>query len=171
MDVQSRKAHVITGISSMAMRHALTELADAYEQRSRQRVAIVSVGGVEAARRVRDGKPFDFVVLAADAIEQLAANGRVDPVSRTDLARSGVAMAVATGAPPPDVSSEAAVRDAVLHARSVGYSTGPSGAHLHVCSSAGASPARLRRASCKRHRAFPWAPWSHGATSNWASSN
>jgi molybdate transport system substrate-binding protein len=130
MTLESRKVDVITGISSMAMRQVLTELADAYEQRSRQRVAIVSVGGVEAARRINDGEPFDFVVLAADAIEQLASNGRVDPRSRTDLARSRVAIAVAAGAPRPDIASESAIRDAVLRARTIGYSTGPSGAHL-----------------------------------------
>ena len=120
----------ITGISSMATRHVLAELADLYERQSGPRVAIVSVGGVEAARRVREGEAFDFVVLAADAIEQLAAVGRVDPGSRTDLARSGVAIAVAAGAPRPDVGSEPAIREAVLRARSIGYSTGPSGAHL-----------------------------------------
>ena len=130
MSVPSHKVDVITGISSMAMRHVLAELADAYKQRSRQRVVIVSVGGVEAARRVKDGEPFDFVVLAAEAIDQLASAGWVDPGSRTDLARSGVAIAVASGAQRPDVASEAAIRDAVLRARSIGYSTGPSGAHL-----------------------------------------
>src|SRR5712691_7919253 len=129
MKVQSRNVDVITGISSMAMRHVLTELGDAYEQQSGQPVVIVSVGGVDAARRVDDGEAFDFVVLAADAIEQLAAGGRVDPESRTHLARSAVAIAVAAGATRPDVSSESAIRDAVLRARSIGYSTGPSGAH------------------------------------------
>ena len=130
MSVPSHKVDVITGISSMAMRHVLAELADAYEQRSQQRVVIVSVGGVDAARRVKDGESFDFVVLAAEAIEQLASAGRVDPGSRAELARSGVAIAVASGAQRPDVGSEAALRDAVLRARSIGYSTGPSGAHL-----------------------------------------
>jgi len=69
-------------------------------------------------------------VLAADVIEQLAAGGRVDPGTRTDLARSAVAIAVAAGATRPDTSSEAAIREAVLRARSIGYSTGPSGAHI-----------------------------------------
>jgi molybdate transport system substrate-binding protein len=127
MSLDARKMSVITGISSMAMRHVLVELRDAY---ARQRVEIVSVGGVEAARRIQEGEAFDFVVLAADAIERLASGGRVDPGSRTDLARSGVAVAVAAGAPRPGIGSEAAVRDAVLQARSIGYSTGPSGAHL-----------------------------------------
>ena len=120
----------ITGISSMAMRQVLAELADAYAQRSGQPVTVVSAGGVDAARRVGEGEAFDFVVLAADAIDRLAAGGRVDPGSRVDLARSAIAMAVAAGTTRPDVSCEAAIREAVLDARSIGYSTGPSGAHL-----------------------------------------
>ena len=60
----------------------------------------------------------------------MANDGKIVASSRTDLARSGVAIAVAAGAPRPDVGSEAAVRDAVTRARSIGYSTGPSGAHL-----------------------------------------
>jgi molybdate transport system substrate-binding protein len=130
MTAGSVKAERIKGISSMAMRHVLAELADAYERKSGQPVDIVAVGGVDAARRVGEGEAFDVVVLAADAIEKLVAGGRVVAGSQTDLARSGVAMAVAAGAPHPDVSTESAVRDAVLHARSIGYSTGPSGTHL-----------------------------------------
>jgi molybdate transport system substrate-binding protein len=114
----------------MAMRHVLSELSDAYERQSGQTVAIVSAGGVDVTRRVENGEAFDFVVLAANAIEKLAAGGRVDPESRTDLARSPVAIAVAAGATRPDISSESAIRDAVLRARSIGYSTGPSGEHL-----------------------------------------
>ena len=130
MTLQASKVDVITGISSMAMRDVLAELGDVYEQKSGQPVVIVSVGGVDAARRVGDGEAFDFVVLATDAIEKLAADRRVDPGSRTDLARSAVAIAVVAGATRPDISSESATREAVLRARTIGYSTGPSGAHL-----------------------------------------
>ena len=130
MGIGSSKPGRITGISSMAMRHVLGELSDAYERQSGQTIAIVSAGGVDVARRVENGEPFDFVVLAANAIDKLAAGGRVNPESRTDLARSPVAIAVATGATRPDVSSEPAIRDAVLRARSIVYSTGPSGEHL-----------------------------------------
>ncbi|WP_250455604.1 substrate-binding domain-containing protein [Caballeronia sp. ATUFL_M2_KS44] len=120
----------ITVISSMATRHVLDDLADAYTQRYGQRVAIESVGGVAAARRVQEGEAFDIVVLAADAIGNLAAAGRIDAASRVGIARSGIAMAVAAGASRPSVDTEAAVRHAALAARSIGYSTGPSGAHL-----------------------------------------
>ena len=120
----------ITGISSMATRQVLAELAAAYERRSGQQVAIESAGGVAAARRVEEGELLDIVVLAADAIDRLAAAGRVDPGSRVDFARSGVALAVPAGAPHPDIGTEAAVRNAVLAAPSIGYSTGPSGTYL-----------------------------------------
>lgn len=130
MALESRKLDRISGISSMAMRHVLAKLGAMYEQRSGQAVAVVAVGGVDAARRVNAGEAFDFVVLADDAIERLTAGGRVIPASRTDLARSGVAIAVSAGATRPDISTESAIRDAVLRARSIGYSTGPSGAHL-----------------------------------------
>ena len=130
MVVEARKLDRINGISSMAMCRVLAELGEMYEQRSGHTVSVIAVGGVDAARRVNDGEVFDFVVLADEAIERLAAGGRVIPASRTDLALSGIAIAVAAGAPRPDVSTESAIRDAVLRARSIGYSTGPSGAHL-----------------------------------------
>jgi molybdate transport system substrate-binding protein len=121
---------VIQGISSMATRQVLGELAAAYEQSAGAPVAIESVGGVDAAKRVQAAEYFDFVVLAADAIDKLAIAGHVVPGSRVDLVHSGVAVAVRAGAAPPDIANEEAVRRAVLAAASVGYSTGPSGVAL-----------------------------------------
>ena len=126
----SGEADRLVGISSMATRHVLAELTDVYEQQSGQRVVVEAVGGVDAARRVQAGEPFDFVVLSTDAIDALAAMGRVDSIGRIDFARSGVAIAVKAGAPSPDVTNEPAIRDAVLRARAIGYSTGPSGTHV-----------------------------------------
>jgi molybdate transport system substrate-binding protein len=120
----------LSGISSMATRQLLDELARAFEAKSGLCVAIESVGGVAARRRIEEGEAFDIVVLASDAIDQLATAGRLDASSRVEIARSGVAIAVQTGAPHPCVHDEAAVREAVLAARSIGCSTGPSGVYL-----------------------------------------
>jgi len=120
----------ITGISSMATRQVLAELAAAYRQSGGFEVAIESVGGVDAAQRVQAGEAFDFVVLAADAIAKLIASGQVFADSRTDLVRSNVAIAIRAGGAQPDVGSEDALKRAVLAARTLGYSTGPSGAAL-----------------------------------------
>jgi molybdate transport system substrate-binding protein len=130
MSVEQEIDEPIRGICSMAMRHVLADLAATYEKQSGTAIAITAMGGVDAARRVEAGEPFDFVVLAADAIERLTRSGRVDAATRTDLARSGVALAGPAGAVRPDISNEAAVRDVVLHARRVGYSTGPSGQYI-----------------------------------------
>ena len=120
----------LQGISSMATRQVLAELARAWEERSGSRVSVESVGGVDAAKRVAAGEPFDFVVLAADAIDKLIAGGKVVAGSRVDLVDSGVAIAVRAGAPRPDTHTEEALTRAVLAAETVGYSTGPSGVAL-----------------------------------------
>lgn len=121
----------LTGISSMATRLLLAELTQAYgQQMPDTAVHITAVGGVDAAKRVAAGEAFDVVILAADAIDKLTAAGRVLPGSRVDVVTSGVAVAVPAGAPVPDLSTEEAVRQAVLAAPSLGYSTGPSGVAL-----------------------------------------
>ncbi len=121
---------VIKGISSMATRLLLAELVAGFQQHADVRVEIESVGGVDAAKRVQAGEALDVVVLASDAIDKLVAAGHLRADSKADLVRSGVAVAVRAGAPRPDISSEEAVRAAVLGARSISYSTGPSGVAL-----------------------------------------
>ena len=108
----------------------LAQLSDTYAQRYGHAVEVESLGGVEAARRIRDGDSFDIVVLAREVICALADAERIDPVSRVDVARSAIAVAVKAGAPHPVIDSDAALREAVLQASTIGYSTGPSGAHL-----------------------------------------
>lgn len=118
------------GISSMATRLVLAELAEAYRALSGNTATFESVGGVDAARRVQAGEAFDLVVLAADAIDKLIASGHVVAGSRADLVTSAVAVAVKRGAPQPDIASADALRSALLAAKSIGYSTGPSGTAL-----------------------------------------
>ena len=117
-------------ISSMATRQVLADLTALFQQQVSQRVSAESVGGVDAAKRVHAGEAFDVVVLAAGVIDQLTQAGRIVPGSRVDLVRSGVSIAVRSGAPRPDIGSEEAVKRAVIAARSLSYSTGPSGVHL-----------------------------------------
>lgn len=119
----------LTGISSMATRQVLAELITAYTARSGQGLALESVGGVDAAKRVVAGEAFDVVILGSDAIDKLIASGHLQP-GRVDLVRSTVAACVQEGAPLPDLSSEAAVKAAVLAAEKISYSTGPSGVAL-----------------------------------------
>lgn len=120
----------ITVLSSMATKGLLAELVQSYELHSGRRVLLESVGGVDAEKRVGAGESFDVVVLARHAIDKLIATGRLVAGSVVDLVCSGVAVAVRTGKTRPEIGSEAALRRAVLSARSIGCSTGPSGVKL-----------------------------------------
>lgn len=114
----------------MATRALLTELVAAFGRDSACTVRLESAGGVDVARRVQAGEAVDVVVLAASAIDQLIDSGRLLAGSRVDVARSGMGIAVGSGSQRPDIGSEAAVRQAVLDASTIGYSTGPSGKYL-----------------------------------------
>jgi molybdate transport system substrate-binding protein len=114
----------------MAVSRLLAELAPACDARLGVRVDVESVGGVDAARRVAEGEVLDFVVLAGTAMSRLAQANRVDPATCVPVARAAMALAVAPGVTLPRIETALAVRDAVLAASRVAYSTGPSGQHL-----------------------------------------
>jgi molybdate transport system substrate-binding protein len=137
----------ITGLSSMATRHILVDLARDYELRNGIRVDIRSMGGVEAAKLVRAGEPTDLVALASKVMESLEAEGHIAKGSIMDFARSEIGIAVPAGSRRPGVGSEQAVRQAMLEARRLCYSTGPSGDHLKaLCEKWGLTESVIGRA-------------------------
>jgi molybdate transport system substrate-binding protein len=117
-------------ISSMATRELLAELAGMYQRATARAVQAEAGGGVDVAKRIAAGEPFDVVVLASNAIDKLVADGVVLAGSRVDLVRSGVAVAVRAGAVRPPIATPEEVKAAVLGAASLSYSTGPSGVYL-----------------------------------------
>jgi molybdate transport system substrate-binding protein len=72
----------------------------------------------------------DVVLIAAPNIDKLISEGKLVAGSRADVAKSGIGVALRTGLPKPDLSSGEAVKKAVLAAKSVAYSSGPSGFYL-----------------------------------------
>ena len=122
----------LTTLSSMATRQILTELAGDYEHGTGVPVDLVAVGGVEAAKRIRAGERVDVVVLASPVMEQLEREKHLIVGSRAEVARSGRAVAVPGGGPGPDIPDAEGLRRAMLDARRVGYSTGPSGDHVQA---------------------------------------
>jgi molybdate transport system substrate-binding protein len=119
----------LTALSSMATRALLAELARGFEHATGMAVAVTSVGGVEAAKRVAAGEPFDLVLLARDALDKLVAAHLVH-AGLVDWVQSPMALAVQAGQPVPPLHTEDQLKAAVLAAPRVGCSTGPSGQHL-----------------------------------------
>ncbi|MEV7122566.1 substrate-binding domain-containing protein [Kitasatospora griseola] len=118
----------IVGLSSMATRPILAELSEWIGRVHGPPVRFVPAGGVEVARRVREGAAGDVLVLAEDALAALAAEGLVRAGTVRPLWVSQVVAAVPEGFPPPALDTQEALRDALLTARRIAFSTGPSGA-------------------------------------------
>ena len=128
----------------MATRHILGDLAWDYASQTGARVEIRSVGGVEAAKSVRDGVATDIVVLASKVMGALEAEGHLIEGGTRDFARSEIGVGIRAGSPLPSLADEQAVKQAVLDARKICYSTGPSGDHLKaLCEKWGVPPERV----------------------------
>ena len=117
-------------IASNAVKAALSRLVPAFVRAHGHEVASIWGGTLDISMRVAEGEIVDIVILAAGRIDDLIRRGRLAAGSRVDIARSGIGVAVRAGARRPDISSPAALKAALLAARSVVLSSGPSSVHL-----------------------------------------
>jgi molybdate transport system substrate-binding protein len=117
-------------ISTGSFRGALTELARAFEAARGDKVAMTWAGTDEIVRRLAAGETLDIVIAPAPWIDDLTGRGWLVPGSRVDLADSGIGVAIKAGAPAIDVSSTAALRNALRNARTIMLSNGVSGIYL-----------------------------------------
>ena len=124
------EAAEINVMSTVAFKDAYLEMLPAFERTSGHKVVTQWVPTVEVLRRIKAGETVDLVLMAANGLEDLAKAGKIESASQTPFVKSGVGMAVRAGAPRPDVSSVETFKRALLAAKSVAYSTGPSGSYL-----------------------------------------
>lgn len=117
-------------IGSPGFREAYTELVPAFEKATGHHVVTIWGGVNEVANRVAGGETADVVILPVAQIDDLLKQGKLVAGSRTDVAKSGVGIAVRAGAAKPDIRSADALKKALLAAKTISYSTGPSGVHM-----------------------------------------
>jgi molybdate transport system substrate-binding protein len=118
--------------TSAAPRGILKELAAAFERATGHRLAIESAFAAELGRRIAAGEAFDVAILPPEIADDLMRQGKLAAGSRVDLGRTGLGVAVRTGAPKPDVGTVDAFRRALLAAPSVAYADGgASGVQFH----------------------------------------
>jgi molybdate transport system substrate-binding protein len=120
----------VTVIASTAMREVMDELVPMFERASGHKVAISFLSGAVLPVKMKEGAQADVVVTTPATIDDLVAAGKVTANTRVDFVRSGAGVAVRAGATKPDVGTPEAFKNALLAARSVGYSQGPSGVHF-----------------------------------------
>ena len=117
-------------IASAAVKEVVLDLVPAFEKASGHKVTTIWAGTEAITKRISGGEVVDIVLIAAPNVDRLIAVGKLVAGSRADVAKSGIGVAVRAGLPKPDISSGEAVKNAVLAAKSVAYSSGPSGFYL-----------------------------------------
>jgi molybdate transport system substrate-binding protein len=120
----------ITVLSTQATEQAYRELVPQFEKATGHTVKTSFTGTLDAKKRIAAGEPFDLLIMASPDIDAFMILGTLVRGSRVDLARSGVGVGVKAGAPKPDIATTEAFKQTLLAAKSIGYSTGPSGVYV-----------------------------------------
>jgi len=84
-----------------------------------------------ALNLIAQGATADMTIITREAIDRLVRDGIIVAGSTTDLAQSGIGIAVRAGAPKPDIGTVAALKRALLETKSIAFSRlGASGIHF-----------------------------------------
>jgi molybdate transport system substrate-binding protein len=124
------EAAQITMMSSNGVREAVSELIPQFEKATGHHVQVIWDGTLNIKKRLDSGEEADLVVMPAADVDELIASGKLTPVSRVDLAKSIIGVAVRAGLAKPDVSTSEKLTRALQAATSIVISSGPSGVHL-----------------------------------------
>jgi molybdate transport system substrate-binding protein len=117
-------------LSSLATREAYLEMVPQFEKSNGHTVATTWAGTTDIMKRMAAGEIYDLIISSNKSLDELVKLGNIAAGSQITLAQCGIGIAVRAGAPKPDVSSPEAFKQAMLAAKTVGYSTGPSGVYL-----------------------------------------
>ena len=117
-------------LSSSATTEASLELVPQFESASGHKVSTTWAGTTAIMQRMAAGESYDLVMISSSELDELIRQGKVVSGSRVDLAKSGIGVAVRAGAPKPDISSADALKKTLLAAKTVGYTSGPSGVYM-----------------------------------------
>ncbi len=124
----------LTVYSSIGVRSAAEKLFRNFEKENGIALAVTWGTAPMLVTRIEAGERADVLILSRAGIDKLIRQGRILSGSDVTLAASGVAIAVAAGAPKPDISSSEALKQTLLKTKSIAYSEpsagGASGVHF-----------------------------------------
>jgi molybdate transport system substrate-binding protein len=118
--VSAKAQSEITLLAPGPTRRTLDKILPAFEAKTGHKVKVTYATGRTSTQAVAKGEPLDVSLIVAPITGALT-SGSVIPSSETLVASYYTAIAVAKGAPKPDISTPAAVKKALLAAKSVGY--------------------------------------------------
>jgi molybdate transport system substrate-binding protein len=118
-------------LSTLALRGVLMEIADEFRVLTGLSFAATYKSTNMALNLIAQGATADMTIITREAIDRLVRDGIIVAGSTTDLAQSGIGIAVRAGAPKPDIGTVAALKRALLETKSIAFSRlGASGIHF-----------------------------------------
>jgi molybdate transport system substrate-binding protein len=108
-------------LSAGAVESMVTMLGKEFERTSGNKLNLNFNTAGALRERIAGGEKADLVILSQSAISSLDKPGMFVPGSRTDLGRTVTGVAVREGAAAPDISTPEAFKQALLKAKTVGY--------------------------------------------------
>jgi molybdate transport system substrate-binding protein len=115
------QAAELTVLGTTGIKSLVEELGPQFERSTGHKLALTFASAAVLKRQIDDGETFDLAILTADVADDLIKRGKLVAATRTDVARSGLGIAVRAGARKPDISSVDALKRALLDASSITY--------------------------------------------------
>ncbi len=122
------EAAEIKVLSTRATEEIYREVVPQFERASGHKVMTTFTGTLDLQKRIAAGEVYDVVVAIDRAIDDFIKSGKVMAGSRVDIAKSSIGVGVRAGLSKPDIGSAETLKNTLLATKSIGYSTGPSGA-------------------------------------------
>jgi molybdate transport system substrate-binding protein len=124
------KAAEIALMTTAAVEQIMLGLIPPFERASGHKVTMSVFGTGLAVAKIKEGSFADLILLGPDALNELAAAGKVNAGTIAPAFNSRIGLAVRAGAKKPDIGTADALKNALLDAKSIGHSIGPSGEHF-----------------------------------------
>ena len=116
--------------TARAIATVLTEIGPEFERKTGHKIVVTTDLPAGFARRANAGEQFDIFISGSGPVDEWIRDGKVIAETRSDIARSGIGVAVRAGARKPNINSVEAFKHALLEAKSIAYLKVGSGNYL-----------------------------------------
>jgi len=120
-DARAAAADDIAVLCSNGLKAVLEDLGPKFESATHNKLVVTYGLAASLGQRIRNGEAFDVAFLTPAVVDDLIAAGRISRETRAQVARSGLALAIRSGARKPDVSTSDAFKRTLLNAKSIAY--------------------------------------------------
>ncbi len=116
----SAQAAELKVFCSTALKTVLEEIGPQFEKSTENKLVVTVAPTAGLRAQIDQGAAFDIVLLTASATDDLAKAGKIDPNSRTAIARAGLGAATLKSAAKLDIGTSDAFKRTLLAAKSIG---------------------------------------------------